>query len=198
MTIKRTKHRVGPFDRTKTEWTLVDDDGNNVERAGEMAEIGKAMQEALSPRGRIRRWREHADRLNVAGDLLDAAEALMDERGTVERIDRFDALLAQAEISIERAQNEALDVYGETGRAARHKATLSANRERHNADRRAQSAQLNARLVRLDDSIARDWPRLSQTQRARKILEQHAGQLPESIRTSNPESLAKRIRGARK
>lgn len=105
MTTKRTKGRIGPFEVERIESSDID-----------------ALHESLSaasPRGRIRRWRPHAERLGVAGGLLNEAETLMDDRGAVEEMDRFDALLAQAQLEIERAQNETLDLYGNAGRLAR-------------------------------------------------------------------------------
>ena len=134
----------------------------------------------------------------MAGELLDEAERLMDDQGRVERMDRFDALLAEARLEIERAQNEALDVYGQTGRAARHAETLGRHRRPHNEQRRQKAAPINARLIALDDEIARQWPNLSQYQRAKRILSDHGPALPEVLRNVQAESLAKRIRNARK
>ena len=118
MTAKRTKYRVGPFTHTNLHVEFVDADGNNVEQPGDIDAISEAL-EGVTPRGQVKRWRPHAERLNVAGDLLNEAESLIDDQDNVENMDRFTLLMAQIEITIERAQNEALDIYGKVGRQSR-------------------------------------------------------------------------------
>lgn len=190
MTTKRTQYRVGPFMRTALNGKLVDANGNSTEQPGDIDTLAEALQEA-TPRGRVKRWRPHAERLNVAGDLLNEAESLIDDQGNVENMDRFTLLMAQIEITIERAQNEALDIYGKVGRQARHIEKLCGNVSEYNEQRRDQAETHNAWLIEIDDRIAKEWPHLSQEQRARKIINEHDLDIKAS-------SLAKRIRSARK
>jgi hypothetical protein len=113
MTPKRTKYRLGPFERGRVDIDSWSD-------ADAILEVFKA----ASPKGRIATWRPHADRLGVACELLDQAEALLDGDGNATDPNRFDALMVRAELSIERAQNESLDVYGLAASRARHSAQL--------------------------------------------------------------------------
>ena len=190
MTTKRAKYRVGPFTRTDLHVELVDADGNSIEQPGDIDAISEALERA-TPRGRVKRWRPHADRLSVAGDLLNEAESLIDDQGNVENMDRFTLLMAQIEIIIERAQNEALDIYGKVGRQARHNEKLSRNVSEYNRKRSDQAKTYNAWLIEIDDRIAKKWQHLSQEQRARQIINEHGLNIKAS-------SLAKRIRTARK
>lgn len=82
---------------------------------------------AASPRGRVQKWRLHAERLGVGIEDLREAESLIDDRGNVENLDRFDRCMAQARLKIEIAQSDetyvprvARDVKIEMGRGRSH------------------------------------------------------------------------------
>lgn len=189
MTTKRTKYRLGPFEHGR-----IDIDSILPEDADAVLEVFKA----ASPNGRIATWRPHADRLGVACELLDQAEALLDDDGYATDFNRFDALMVRAELSIERAQNESLDVYGLAANRASHSETLRLNAEVRNEAKRQESRKINAQLIAWDDEIRKRVPRQNQTQRAEKILKDYNDQLPSRIAQTLPESLATRIRKARK
>lgn len=185
---KRSKVQAGPFEH---EW--IETDGGDTHTIEELLE-------AASPQGRLRKWRPHADRLGVAGDLLDEAASLIGERGNVDNMDRFDYLLAQVQLEIERAQNHSAGVYDRAASHARHAAQLAGEARKRNQERRSKSERLNAHLVELDDQIkqSESGSRLNQERRAAKIQAEHKRELPESVLSMKPENLAKRIRDARK
>lgn len=189
MTTKRTKYRVGPFERVHLSADL--DSPGDFEA---LVEIIKA----ASPQGQISTWRPHADRLRIAGDLLDQAETLLDENGNLLNVDRFYALMSKVQLLIERAQNESLNVYYLAASRASHSEKLHVTATERNQERLQKSKETNALLIAWDDEIAREYPRLNQEQRAKKILQDRYEQLPDSIAESKPPSLAKRIRKARK
>jgi hypothetical protein len=189
MTVKRTKYRLGPF-----EYGWIDIDPISSEDADAILEVFKA----ASPKGRIATWRPHADRLGVACELLDQAEALLDGDGNATDRNRFDALMVRAKLSIERAQNESLDVYGLAASRASHSETLRLNAEARNEAKREESRKINAKLIAWDDEVKGKNPHLNQVRRAEKIKEFYSKELSQEVRESKPESIAKRIRGARK
>jgi hypothetical protein len=99
---KTTFHQLG-FLRTMVHGTFSDTD-----TAEEQELTIEAMQEgitAASPRGRIAKWRPHAERLGCGLDALREAEALIDgSTGTVANYDRFCRFLSDAVRAIEAAQ----------------------------------------------------------------------------------------------
>jgi len=187
MTPKRTKYRLGPFERGRIDIESMSD-------ADAVLEVLKA----ASHKGRIANWRPHADRLGVACELLDQAEALLDDDGKVTDLNRFDALMVRAELSIERAQNESLDVYGLAASRASHSETLRLNAEARNEAKRRESREINAQLIAWDDEVKGENPHFNQVRRAEKIQEVYSEKLSQKVRESEPESIAKRIRDARK
>jgi hypothetical protein len=186
VTAKRTKDSLGPFEYGRIKADPESD-------ADEVLGVFRA----ASPQGRVATWRPHADRLDIGGDLLDQAEALIDGDGNLSNVDRFDALMAKAELEIERAQNEFLEVYDLAASRASHSKTLRQNAEARNETKRQESQDTNARLIALDDKIKKQFPKKSQIQRAGKIKKDYSKQLPEVCK-SKPESITRRIRKARK
>ena len=89
MTIKRTKYQVGPFERGYIEAEMGD---------SESFQAILEIVQANSPTGRISVWRPHAERLNIAVDLLNEAQGLIDKNGAVKQMDRFNHLMAKAEM----------------------------------------------------------------------------------------------------
>jgi hypothetical protein len=189
MTTKRTKGRLGPFERGR-----IDIDSPSPEDADAVLEVIKA----ASSKGRIATWRPHADRLGVACELLDQAEALLDDDGYATDFNRFDALMVRAVLSIERAQNESLNVYGLAASRASHSETLRLNAEARNEAKRRESGKINAQLIAWDNEVKGRNPHFNQARRADKIKNLYSKELPQNVRESEPESIAKRIRDARK
>jgi len=189
MSIKKTKYRVGPFERGHVEIDMYKPSA---------LDAALELLKANSPADRIATWRPHAERLGVAVDLLDEAQELIDKNGEVQSMGRFDGLLARAELAIERAQNESLNVYGLAGSRAKHSEELRHNATARNRKQKRKSQEINSKLIAWDDAIAKKHPGLTQPQRARKILWDHKDQLPTSIAESKPTSLVSRLNRARK
>lgn len=100
MSVKKKTYRRGPFVHTKTDVRF---DGEN--QTDEFAALMEIL-EAATPKGRIAKWKPHAERLQVGLDDLYAAEDLIDDHGTVSNMDRFDLCLTRAVEAIEIAQAE--------------------------------------------------------------------------------------------
>lgn len=81
---------------------------------------------------------------------------------------------------------------------ATHSAELREHAKERNQQRRSESDRINAKLIEWDDEIAEQSPQHSQEWRAAKIIKEYHQELPERIANAKPESLAKRIREARK
>jgi len=66
----------------------------------------KEILSAATPRGRIAKWKGHAERLAVGLEEILEAECLIDNRGKVSDMNLFDLLLSRAVHKIDLAQNE--------------------------------------------------------------------------------------------
>lgn len=100
MSVKKQKHRRGGFVHESVSVKL---DGKD---AAESISATKDMLSAASPQGRVQKWKAHAERLGAGLEDLRAAESLIDGRGHVAEIDRFDLYLSRAVHAIDLAQME--------------------------------------------------------------------------------------------
>jgi hypothetical protein len=139
-TVERTEYRRGAFLH------------GIVKGAGDDREGFTKMLEANSERGRIAKWKPHAERLGVGLDDLAEAESLIDDRGRVADIDRFDLHLTRARADIDLEQVEKtfvpLAVYGQE--AKRDRSRGGADSHGLNApDRRRRNVWIVSEVARL-------------------------------------------------
>lgn len=100
MSVKRRKIRRGAFIH---EAVSVKVDGKD---AAESVNATKDMLFAASPQGRLKKWKTHAERLGVGLEDIQKAEYLIDGKGHVAKMDRFDLYMSRAIHAIDLAQME--------------------------------------------------------------------------------------------
>lgn len=98
MTVTRRKRRRGAFDHVTVSIDLTE--------PASVDDLKESLQ-AASPRGRIEKWKPHAERLQVAPDDLREAESLIDAEGSVADTDRFNLCMARVVHAIDLSQIEA-------------------------------------------------------------------------------------------
>lgn len=148
MAIKRTKYRVGALVRKRVQ---VDASDSSQEAADALDE----MLEGSTPRGRVANWRRIAEGNAQALGLLDQAEKLIDERGSINDraiLDQFDMLILRAEHCVQLAKIEEVIVpLAQRGQKNREASTKggqnshgmeSTEREKRNADIQAEIDRL--------------------------------------------------------
>ena len=103
MAVKRIKYRVGALAYSRAKVGASDTSQEAIDALDEMLE-------RATPRGRVANWRRIAEGNAQALGLLDQAEKLIDERGSLggdrATADRFDLLMLQAEYSQQIAKTE--------------------------------------------------------------------------------------------
>ena len=96
MTTRR--RRRGAFDHTTVSIDLTE--------PASIDDLKDSLQ-AASPRGRIEKWKPHAERLQVGLDDLREAESLIDAEGSVADMGRFDLCILRVVHAVDLAQIEA-------------------------------------------------------------------------------------------
>ena len=94
MSVKRTTYRRGAFEHTAIEGHFSKDEAPEERKATEDAM--KETLRAASPRSRVKEWKAHAERLRIELYALREAETLIDEKGHVTEMDRFDLCMSRA------------------------------------------------------------------------------------------------------
>jgi hypothetical protein len=148
-------------------------------KAGDLEALVESLQ-AASPRGRVAKWKPHAERLGVGLDHLAKAERLIDGTGEVLDLETFSHHMAYAQNEIELAQVEETFVPLAVDAVETKKQRSESGKNSHGmraADRRKRNEWIQSEINRLclerGFSFKRACARVAET-------------LPEELQTKDP------------